>query len=215
MAPYWRPSAPQPKSQPETTGPVTPPPRATEAPVTASSTTTTTSIVTPPPAALPLPSSAPLSSGDSEATLSIPSNFKSIQPRIPQSARTVLNRRFQSTDGAVQFAITALEVRGLAPTIEARAIAIPRLPGEEVTERTPSREDFTSVGDNYYVYHEDVTVEGPNHSYTRYFRADVSTSSSAGASSRLWEFWVRDEQALQTYKEIYRAFKKSVKFKEE
>jgi TIR domain len=215
-------------SQPGPTGPVTPAPHATEAPVTTPSTTTTTtpgqalplaatpqSIATPTPPALALPSSSPVPSRDLEGSISIPSNFKSIQPSVPQSARTVLNRRIQSADGAVQFAVTAISVRGLAPTVEARAIAIPRLQGEEVTERTPSRENFASMGDNYYVYHEDVTVEGPNHSYTRYFRVDVSTSSSVGASSHLWEFWVRDEQALQTYKEIYRAFKKSVKFKEE
>jgi hypothetical protein len=215
-------------SQPGTTGPVTPAPHATEAPVTTPSTTTTTtpsqtlplaatlqSIATPIPTALALPSSSPLPSRDLEGSIIIPSNFKSIQPSVPQSARTILNQRLQSADGTVQFAVTAINVRGLAPTVEARAIAIPRLQGEEVTERTPSREDFASVGDNYYVYHEDVTVEGPNHSYTRYFRVDVSTSSSVGGSSRLWEFWVRDERALQTYKEIYRAFKKSVKFKEE
>jgi hypothetical protein len=208
-------------SRPGTTGPVTPAPHATETPVTTPITTTTTtpsqtlplaatplSIVTPTPTALPLPSSSPVLSRDLEGGISIPSNFKSIQPSVPQSARTILNRRFQSANGAVQFAVTAINVRGLAPTVEARTIAIPRLRGEEVTERTPS-----PVGNNHY--HEDVTVEGPNHSYTRYFSVDVSTSSSVGAYSRLWEFWVRDEQALQTYKEIYRAFKKSVKFKEE
>jgi TIR domain len=210
-------------SQPGTTGPVTPAPRATEVPViTTSTTTATTPNQALSPAATPIlpstlaaqPASSPSRSRDPEESFGLPANFRSIQPSVPQSARTIVNRRFQSTDGAVQFAVTSMNVRDLAPTVEARAVAIPRLPGEEVTERTPSRENFTSGGENYYVYHEDMTVEGPHHSCTRYFRTDISTSSAIGAYSRLWEFWVRDEQALQTYKEIYRAFKKSVMSKE-
>lgn len=182
------------------TAPITPAPRATEAAAASPVTTATTSA--------PSPSSA----NDLKGDIVVPANFKRIAPRVPQSSSTILNQRVQSNDGAVQFAITAIKVSGLAPTTEARAIKIPQLPGEAITERVSSKEDFTSAGGNYSVYHEDVTVEGPNRSYTRYFRTDISTSASVDATSRLWEFWVRDEQALQNYNEIYRAFKKSVKF---
>ena len=155
------------------------------------------------PASTPLSSSPLLSPSNLDA--SVPSSFRSIQPLVPQSAGTILNYRLQSPDGTVQFAFAAISVRGLAPTVEARAIAIPLLPGEKITERIPTKGS---------VYHEDVTVEGPGRSYTRYFSVDLSTAASGGYS-RLWEFWVRDDHALQAYKETYRAFKKSVKFKEE
>jgi hypothetical protein len=198
-------------TQPEPARAVTPALSQTDAPaVVPGPTAPTTAIVTATSAA-PVQPPATSSLSRDQADISLPPNFKNIRPIVPESPRTILNRRIQSVDGTVQFAVTVINVRGLAPTVEARAIAIPRQQGEEITERLPSKEEFESVGGNYSVYHEDVTVEGPNHSYTRYFRTDVSTSSEAGASSRLWEFWVRDERALLNYKEIYRAFKKSVK----
>lgn len=135
----------------------------------------------------------------------IPPNFRRIAPRLAESSRTIINDRFQSSDGLVQFAITTMRVGDLEPTVEARRIQIPRLEGETLVERTPSRDNT--------MFHEDATVAGPGNSYTRYFAVDVPWSStSAGAASRLWEFWVRDEQALQKYKEIYRDFKNRVKF---
>lgn len=191
-----------PSSAPTTTPFQTQAPAATPVPTYAPA-ATPAATVAPKPTALPLPSSPPLSLGNLDAR--IPPSFKNIPPVVPQSAGTILNHRFQSPDGAVQFAITAISVRGLAPTVEARAIAIPLLPGEKITERIPARSS---------VYHEDVTVEGPGRSYTRYFSVDLSTAASGGYS-RLWEFWVQDDHALQMYKETYRAFKKSVKVKEE
>ena len=157
----------------------------------------------PKPTAPTLAPSPPLAADNLDA--SIPPGFKSIQPLVPQTTGTILNYRCQSPDGAAQFAIAAISVRGLAPTVEARAIAIPTFSGERITERIPTKGS---------VYHEDVTVEGPGRSYTRYFSVDLSTAASGGYS-RLWEFRVRDDHALQTYKETYRAFKKSVKFREE
>lgn len=63
------------------------------------------------------------------------------------------------------------------------------------------------------MFHEDATVAGPRHSYTRYFAEDVPWSAtSVEATSRLWEFWVRDEQALQKYRDVYRDFKSRAKF---
>jgi hypothetical protein len=135
----------------------------------------------------------------------IPPSFTRIAPRVSTSSRTIINDRFQSADGLVQFALTAIRVGDLAPTVDARRIAIPRLEGETITERTPSRDSS--------LFHEDATVVGPRHSYIRYFAVDVPWSSTSGvAASRLWEFWVRDEQALQKYKEIYRDFKSRTKF---
>jgi len=117
----------------------------------------------------------------------------------------VINDRFQSADGLVQFALTAIRVGDLAPTVDARRIPIPRMAGEIVTERTPSR--------SASFFHEDATVVGVRQAYTRYFAVDVPYSSTSyAAASRLWEFWVRDEQARQKYAETYRDFKSRAKF---
>jgi hypothetical protein len=207
-------------TEPLIAAPVTPAAPATETPLATSTPTVATTTpskalsssdsVTPRLVPTPASTTAPSASlpvpipSDLKGSVAVPPNFTRIAPRVAASSRTIVNERFQSADGAVQFAITAIRVGDLAPTIEARAIAIPRLEGEAITERIPSRDNL--------LHHEDVTVEGPHRSYTRYFAIDVSTSTSADASSRLWEFWVRDDRALQTYKDIYRAFKKSVKF---
>jgi hypothetical protein len=132
-------------------------------------------------------------------------NFTRIAPRVSSSSRTVINDRFRSSDGRAEFALIAIRVGGLEPTVDARRIALPRSEDETITERTPSRDGS--------LFHEDATVVGPHHSYTRYFAIDVPWSSTSDvATSRLWEFWVRDEQALQKYKEIYRDFKSRTKF---
>jgi hypothetical protein len=136
--------------------------------------------------------------------IATPIGFQRVTSLVPETPLMVANHRFRSADGTAQFAITAIRVSDLSPTVEARMIALPRSDGEKVTERTPTRDSV--------LYHEDITVEGPNRSYTRYFAIDVSLSESSDATTRLWEFWVRDQRALQSYKEIYRAFKKSVKF---
>ena len=115
-----------------------------------------------------------------------------------------MNERFRSADGSVEFAIFAIRVGDLAPTADARRIAIPRVDGETVTERTPSR--------NSALFHEDVTVVGPRGAYTRYFAVDAPLTTNPDETARLWEFWVRDGQALESYKEAYRAFKRSVAF---
>lgn len=129
-----------------------------------------------------------------------PPNFTRIAPLIPTSSRTIINDRFQSADGLVQFALTAVRVGDMAPTVDARRIPIPRLEGESFTERTPTRDSS--------FFHEDATVVGPRHSYTRYFAVDIPFTLTSGiAAARLWEFWVRDEQALQKYKAAYRDFK--------
>ena len=61
-----------------------------------------------------------------------------------------------------------------------------------------------------YPYSVSLTVR---QAYTRYFAVDVpSSSTSDAAASRLWEFWVRDEQARQKYAETYRDFKSRAKF---
>lgn len=137
-------------------------------------------------------------------SVSPPADFQRIASRVSNSARTVLNDRFESPDGTVQFAITAIRVGDLPPTVEARLIALPQGEGETLAERTPSRSSS--------LYHEDITVTGPRGSYSRYFALDISMSTNPDATTRLWEFWVRDERALQRYKENYRRFKSSVKF---
>jgi hypothetical protein len=143
---------------------------------------------------------------DSTALLPFtPPNFTRIAPRVSSSPRTIINDRFRSADGTVEFALTAVKVGDLAPTVDARRIAIPRLEGETFTERTPTKDSS--------IFHEDATVAGPRHSYTRYFAVDVPWSSTSGvAAARLWEFWVRDEEALRKYKEVYRDFKSRTKF---
>jgi hypothetical protein len=182
---------------------------AVPAPVTATAAPTVPATIPSPslPAATAEPSAAiPVTVRDPSALLSFtPANFTRIAPRASNSSRTIINDRFQSADGLVQFALTAIRVGDLAPTIDARRIAIPRLEGETIIERTPSRDSS--------LFHEDATVVGPHQSYTRYFAVDVPWSSTSGvAASRLWEFWVRDERALQKYKEIYRDFKSRTKF---
>ena len=104
----------------------------------------------------------------------------------------------------MEFAIFAIRVGDLPATADARRIPIPRAEGETVTERTPTRDSAH--------FHEDVTAVGPRGAYTRYFAVDAPLTTNADETARLWEFWVRDERALQSYKEAYRVFKRSVPF---
>ena len=205
-----------PAAAPQATETARPRPEATSASTVAAPVTASPSPSVPPTITATIPSpSLPAAATTAQPTVAataqsvllpfIPPNFTRIAPQVSTSPRTVINDRFQSADGLVQFALTAIRVGDLAPTVDARRIPIPRMAGEIVTERTPSR--------SASFFHEEATVVGLRQAYTRYFAVDVpSSSTSDAAASRLWEFWVRDEQARQKYAETYRDFKSRAKF---
>ncbi|MEY2507050.1 MAG: hypothetical protein QOH01_1379 [Verrucomicrobiota bacterium] len=179
-------------------------PTQTAAQTAALSPAATVAVVSPVPGTpLVLPTAGP-AAATAVPSVNTPANFQRVTPRIANTPRTIMNERFRSADGSAEFAIFAIRVGDLPATADARRIAIPRAEGETITERTPLRDSAH--------FHEDVTVAGPRGGYTRYFAVDAPLTANADETARLWEFWVRDERALQSYKEAYRAFKKSVAF---
>lgn len=152
----------------------------------------------------------PRGTQDSEASVRIPATFKVVVPGVKQSEKMLINGRFRSPDGAVEFAVAVTYVRGMERSVGARSISLPLLSGERVIARTPATRKVKSEYGDYVLYEEDITVERPKKSYTRYFRIELSTGSLSGASSCLWEFKAADERSQKAYQAIYRQFKKTL-----
>ena len=157
----------------------------------------------------------PAKSQDCDASIWVPPAFKMIPSTVQQSDRTIINARVRSPEGAVEFAVTAIYTRKMEPTVKARTIALPLLPGEHITERTPKQRIIKASEGDYLLYDEDTTVQGPKGAYTRYFHLEISTGSRPGASSVLWEFKAVDEPARKAHQVTYQQFKEKVNFGED
>jgi len=152
----------------------------------------------------------PADAGHDDSFMRYPSNFKVIPSLVKSGESELLNLRVQSPGGEVVFAYTAIRARGMPAKVKDRAIEIPLAKGEKVVERKPVEKKIESEYGAYILWDEAVTVEGPNHAYTRYFLRQLSTSNLPGASSGLWEFKVTGEDARKRFQEVYAQFKKTV-----
>lgn len=152
---------------------------------------------------------------DEEASIRIPPGFKPITPTVAKSDRVLLNGRFRSADGAVEFAVTGTHVRELPRSVKARSIALPLGPGEVVRTRKPTDRTVQSPAGEYQLHEEFIVVEGAKSPYTRYFHLEVPLHSFPGAAAVLWEFTARDEAARERYQGWYRTFKASLNLGED
>jgi hypothetical protein len=152
---------------------------------------------------------------EQEASVRIPPGFKPIAATVPKSERTLLNGRFRSADGAVEFAVAATYVREAPRNVKARSIPLPLGPGEVVKTRKPVDRTVQSPAGEYALHEEFIVVEGAKSPYTRYFHLEVPLHSFPGAAAVLWEFTARDEAARARYQAWYRTFKESLNLGED
>jgi len=123
--------------------------------------------------------------GDNLFRLEIPPGFED----VGTSRKEDLYRlKIRSQEGQSEFAVTIGLPKG--ETIDWP----PRKEGEIIT--TEDKEGR-------------LVVTGPGQSYTRYFRRNPWGEQEHPV---LWEFFVKDPNALNDYREIYSAFKKSLKY---
>ena len=85
--------------------------------------------------------------------------------------------------------------------------------GEKVVQQKSARKKAKGEGGSYWIYDEESTVAGPDH--TRYRLNTYSTSGLPGAASVLWEFQVADEEARKRYAARWRQFKESLEIGED
>jgi len=146
-----------------------------------------------------------------KASIDIPHGFSRISTGMKDMDHTLINTRIQSSDRTVAFGVYMLNVRSLSENVNARKIQLPLKRGEKVVDRESSvRNVKLDGGIRYQHYSEQITVSGPNHSYTRYFNLQVTTGSVPGAASVLWELQVANDSARKKYQKIYRQFKGSL-----
>lgn len=148
------------------------------------------------------------------STIGLPPAFKIVSPDVHAKADTLLNARFQSHDGLVEFAVTVVNARSMGESISARSISLPLAPGERVVKKSNTTKPVTTEGASYVLYDEFITVEGPAQSFTRYFHRSLSTSRLPGASSVLWGLKHMKGASLASYQRLYSRFKASLEISE-
>jgi len=146
-----------------------------------------------------------------KATVDVPPGFVRINTGLRDLDHTLINTRVIAPDKTVVFGVYMLNVRGLPKNVDARKIPLPLMKGEKVVDREPSVRTVKVDSDiRYQQYSEQITVSGPNNSYTRYFHLKLSTGSLPGASATLWELQVANDNARKKYQKTYLKFKASL-----
>lgn len=162
----------------------------------------------------------PAGADEFATTIGVPEGFSPVRWKPPainaagKKAPLLLDARFRSPDGKVEFAVAIYYVRHAPSGADARRIAFSLARGEKITNRKTSRRRIAGRdGGDYWVYENAATVSGPG--YTRYLLNSLSTSSLPGATSDLWEFRVADEETRKRYAASYRKFKESLEVGED
>lgn len=121
----------------------------------------------------------------------IPPGFTAITPTAKTTGRLKLNARFRSPEGSVEFAVAVGDEGTLGYQVAN---------GERVLSVKPSTYKGKGPhGESYTSRSEEITIQGPKGSYTRYLKNDDGEI--------LWEFKVASETARKKYQSTYIQFK--------
>lgn len=124
----------------------------------------------------------------------MPPGFVPIAPMVGANGELSLNARFRSPDGSVEFAIAVAGEGAMQYQVGAGERVLSVKP-TTVKGKGPQGQPYTSV-------HEEITIQGPKGSYTRYLKNE--------GSAFLWEFKVASEGARKNYQTTYVQFKKGL-----
>ncbi len=146
-----------------------------------------------------------------ESYLRIPPGFESIPPLVSSDDNTLINGRFRSPDGLVEFAIIVKNGRNYPRQLLKRLIDLIVAPDESLSSRRSSIERVQTESDiTNFSYQEQITITSKDASYTRYCSQELTTSIHPGAALFLWEFQVSNEAARKKYQEAYKTFKANI-----
>ena len=152
---------------------------------------------------------------DHVAFVHYPPEFKVIESLVPKGDDTLLNGRFRSADGSVEFALTVVNVRHRAPDLKSRVIPLPLQKGDKIVEKTNTQKTIKGEGGEYLHYDEAVTVAGAKEGSTRYFRLETTTARLPMSVALLWEYKATSERARKTFQIAYTKFTQSLNLGED
>ena len=161
----------------------------------------------------------PKGSNEFETTIEIQPGFEVLRWRPANSLRPakdapiLLGVRLRSPDGKAEFTVVVYYVRNLPREAEVRRIPLAAGSGEKATKSKSTHRKVKGEQGNYWIFDQEITVEGPG--YTRYILNRFSTSGLPGATSDYWEFRVSDESARERYAAMWKRFKESLEIGED